>query len=166
MRNLFANFVIISLVVLAACNKEILPSERAENNPRLIGFVGKQKASVTLKNADQLRANLAKVHAHDLESLDRVSVYLNDKSIYVLEYAGPTKDGKYRTYGQALVYDNSTAGLIMSETTCTQSCTSTGDCRGCTLTIIGECSGSCNCNSGGFLGGGCTHSVSTKKGIE
>jgi hypothetical protein len=161
MKNLLSSIGVIALVFFAACSKEIAPLEQTANNPQLVGFVGKQPTLIKLKNTDELRANLAKAHPDDLKDIELVKVYLNDKGIYVLEYDGPTKDGKYRTYGQALVYDNATAGLLMAGN-CTQSCTSTGDCRGCTLNIISDCGGSCNCNSGGFLGGGCTHSVSTK----
>lgn len=163
MKKVLSSSALILLIVLTACNKEISPSEQIADNPQLIAFIGKQKSRILLKDVDKLRANLAKTHSDEVQGLERVNVYLNDKGIYVLEYAGPTKDGKYRTYGHALAYDESTGAILMSGQ-CTQSCTSPSDCRGCTLTINSDCLGSCYCNSGGS--GSYTHKVSTAKTLE
>ncbi len=162
MKKVLASAALIWLIGLGACNKEISPAEQIADNPKLVAFIGKQKSKILLKDVAKLRANLVKAHSGEVQGLERVNVYLNDKGIYVLEYAGPTKDGKYRTYGRALVYDESTGAILMSGQ-CTQTCTSSSDCRGCALTIHSDCSGSCHCNSGG---GGSTHTVSTGKTLD
>jgi hypothetical protein len=151
-------FILVTLLIVA-CQENLNKSAfNLKNDEMVIGDLLKNGSSTLTVTDGQLMRLYGK--QFNLTSIDRIKSYLNDKNVQVLEFSGPHKDGKhYVTIGKAI--EAKKGKLIMTMAGCTQSCTSDKDCSGCTLTVLGDCSGSCYCNTGM---GSCTHTVTTSGG--
>jgi hypothetical protein len=151
--------LIFGLFLAVSCQENLSPNAlNLQKDEMVIGDLlknGSRNLSVT---DNQLMSLYGK--QFNLTSIDRIKSYLNDKNVQVLEFSGPHKDGKhYVTIGKAI--EAKKGKLMMTMAGCTQSCTSDKDCSGCTLSVFGDCSGSCSCNTGM---GSCTHTVTTSGG--
>lgn len=155
MRSFKSSTLILLTIIIFSCT----PTDEnpTNGNVRTIGKID-SKGNYSLTTESQLKSSIA--NEYKIETIDYVKVYTNSNNITVLEVGGPIDGGKkYVTVGKALLVEN--GNILLSSNACSQSCTSVAPCEGCSLTILGDCSGSCSCSSG--FGGSCTHTVSTKE---